>query len=120
MKLCSTVWNVVSLFTRTFMTKESVSIAIKNGIKKANERMRVYRQTQKKKVKVNNIHQIEQHSSVFQLENQNFVCEMIHVENCEKEIEDECYFEESIEDLQFTENIFLIQYILMRRRILKS
>lgn len=106
MKLCSTVWNVVSLFTRTFMTKESVSIAIKNGIKKANERMRVYRQTQKKKVKVNNIHQIEQHSSVFQLENQNFVCEMIDVENCEKEIEDECYFEESIEDLQFTENIF--------------
>ena len=76
MNLCSTVWNVVSLFTRTFMTKDSVSIAIKNGIKKAKQRMLVYknqiRQTQKKKVKVNNIHQIEQHSSVFQLENQNF------------------------------------------------
>ena len=101
------------------MTKES--LAIQRGLAKSKIKKRLYVLRQNRtenKIVNNNIHlqQIEQHSSVFQHDNQNFDCEMIDGgETCKNEIEDDdCYFEESIEDLQYTENIFLVQYILMR------
>ena len=85
------------------MTKEN--LAIQKGLAKSKRNVRLYvsRQNNPQNKKVNdNIHQ-----SVFQHENQNFDCEMIDGETCKNKIvDDECYVEESIEDLQYTENIF--------------
>ena len=92
------------------MTKES--LAIQKGLAKSKikKRLHLLRQSRtENKIVNNNIHlqQIEKHSSVFQHDNQNFESEMIDGETCKNEIEDdECYFEESIDDLQYDENIF--------------
>ena len=85
------------------MTKEN--LAIQKAIQKSRRNIRLYlerqNKTQNKKVNDNIHQQIEQHSSVFQHKNQNVDCEMIDGETCKNEIEDdECYFEESIDDLQ--------------------
>ena len=82
------------------MTKES--LAIQKGLAKSKKNVRLYvlrqNKTQNKKVNDNIHQQIEQHSSVFQHDNQNFDCEMIDDgETYKNEIEDdECYFEESM------------------------
>jgi len=89
------------------MTKEN--LVIRNGIQKSKNKTSLQNHRNKKQniKRKKHIHRIEQHSSVFQLEKQNFDCEMIDDgETFENEIEDDCYFEESIDDLEFIENIF--------------